>query len=70
MATPLPIKFVIALASLINLSTPNNSASPSTGITFTTAKVEARVIKPLPVTPAAPLDVINKFQVWSYPGQK
>ena len=56
-ATPLPIKLVIARASDINLSTPKSKARPSTGITFIAVKVDAKTIKPLPVTPAAPFDV-------------
>ena len=51
------MKLVIALASDINLSTPNNKANPSTGIKFVAVSVEDNTIKPLPVTPAAPLEV-------------
>ena len=54
---PLPMKLVIALASDINLSTPNNKASPSTGIMLVAVKVDDNTIKPLPVTPAAPFEV-------------
>ena len=57
MATALPVKFVSALASFINLSTPNNNASRLTGITFTAESLDASTIKQLPVTPAAFLDV-------------
>ena len=49
-ATPFPIKFVMALASDMNLSTPNNRANPSTGITLIAVRVVARTRKPLPVT--------------------
>ena len=56
-ATPLPIKFVIARASDMKRSTPNNNAIPSTGIIGNAANVAAKVINPEPVTPAAPLDV-------------
>ena len=47
----------MARASDINLSTPNKMAMLSIGITFKAVSVEARTINPLPVTPAAPLDV-------------
>ena len=63
MATPLPIKLVIALASLINRSTPSSRAKPSTGITFTAVSVEASTTKPLPVTPAAPFEVTIKIPI-------
>lgn len=56
-ATPLPIKLVMALASDIKRSTPNKRASPSIGMTLVADKVEAKITKPLPVTPAAPLEV-------------
>ena len=52
------MKLVMALASDMNLSTPNNKANPSTGIIFVAVNVDDNTIKPLPVTPAAPLEVI------------
>ena len=63
-ATPFPIKLVIARASDMNLSTPNNKARPSMGITpFMAVKVEASTINPLPVTPAAPFEVTIKIPI-------
>ena len=59
-ATALPIKLVMARPSLINLSMPNIKAIAATGICPTAGKVAASTIKPLPVTPAAPLEVSNK----------
>ncbi len=35
---------------------PINKASPANGMSWMTVKVEANATKPLPVTPAAPLD--------------
>ena len=55
---PFPMKLVIALASDMNLSTPNNKASPSTGIILVAVNVDDNTINPLPVTPAAPFEVI------------
>ena len=60
-ATAFPIKLVTDLASLIKRSTPMSKASPSRGMTLIAAKVDAKTIKPLPVTPAAPLLVISKI---------
>src|SRR5690606_21146607 len=56
-ATELPIILVNALASLINRSIPKTIAIDSTGIWPTTGRVAAKIMNPLPVTPAAPLDV-------------
>ena len=54
----------MARASDINLSTPNNKARPSMGMTpFIAVKVEARTINPLPVTPAAPFEVTIKMPI-------
>ena len=50
-ATPLPIRFVIARHSLIKRSIPTSSASDDSGIVGTTANVAASVTKPAPVTP-------------------
>ena len=52
-ATALSVKFVSALASFTNLSTSNNNASRLTGITFTAESVDASIIKPMSVRPAA-----------------
>ncbi|MNG29594.1 hypothetical protein D3C84_1150530 [compost metagenome] len=40
-------------------STPISSARPASGMSWITVRVEARATKPLPVTPAAPLDDSN-----------
>ncbi len=56
-ATPLPTRLVKARASDMNRSIPKISASPATGMVGIAAKVAAKVMKPLPVTPAAPLEV-------------
>ena len=60
-ATPFPIKLVMARASDMNLSTPNKRASPSTGITSIAVRVDASTMNPLPVTPAAPFEVIIRM---------
>ena len=60
-ATALPMRFVIARASLMKRSTPSSSATPSTGTTFIAESVLASTMKPEPVTPAAPLDVIMRI---------
>ena len=60
-ATPLPMRLVMARASLINLSTPRRKARPSTGMRWRAVRVEASTMKPLPVTPAAPLEVIIRM---------
>ena len=56
-ATPLPMMFVTARHSLMNLSMPSTMAMPGTSAGLTTANVAARVTKPAPVTPLAPFDV-------------
>jgi hypothetical protein len=57
-ATPLPIRFVSARHSLMNLSMPSRMASDWIGMSGTIASVAANVTKPAPVTPEAPFDVI------------
>ncbi|MNS98880.1 hypothetical protein D3C72_1332610 [compost metagenome] len=37
-------------------STPINRARPARGMSWITVRVEAKATKPLPVTPAAPLE--------------
>ena len=59
-ATPLPIRFVSARASDMKRSTPRIRASPATGTWPTAESVAARTMKPLPVTPAAPLEVSSR----------
>ena len=56
-ATPLPMMFVKARHSLMNLSMPSRTAMPGTSRGSTTASVAAKVTKPAPVTPLAPFDV-------------
>src|SRR5665213_1678313 len=56
-ATPLPITLVRARHSLMNRSTPKMSAMAATGIVPTAPRVSARVMKPAPATPLAPLEV-------------
>ena len=56
-ATPLPQMLVRARHSLMNLSMPRTMAMPGTRAGFTTARVAARVTKPAPDTPEAPLEV-------------
>ena len=57
-ATALPNRFVMARASLINRSIGNTSTIASTGILpDSVPSVAASVIKPPPVTAAAPFDV-------------
>lgn len=67
-ATPFPIRFVMARHSLMKRSIPTSSASDSIGMPGTACKVAASVTKPAPVTPLAPLDVIiatsNKLSWW------
>ena len=58
-ATPLPIRFVMARASDIKRSIPSNSASPATGTVPIVESVAANVMKPPPVTAAAPFEVSN-----------
>jgi len=57
-ATPLPIRFVIARHSLMKRSMPTSRASDSIGTLGTAVRVAASVTKPAPVTPLAPLEVI------------
>ena len=52
------MKFVIARHSDMNRSMPRISAMPATGTEGTTASVAASVMKPAPVTPAAPFELI------------
>ena len=56
-ATALPMKLVSARASDMNRSMPRMSASPATGTCPTADSVAASTMNPLPVTPAAPLEV-------------
>ncbi|VTY29709.1 Uncharacterised protein [Xylophilus ampelinus] len=56
-ATPLPTRLVSARASDMKRSIPRISASPATGTCPTADSVAASTMKPLPVTPAAPLEV-------------
>ena len=58
-ASPFPIRFVIARASDMKRSIPMSSASPAMGKAGNAASVAASVTNPLPVTPAAPLEVSN-----------
>jgi hypothetical protein len=49
-------------------STPRISAMPATGTAGTTESVAARVMKPAPVMPAAPLDdsmATSSSRIWS-----
>ena len=59
MATPLPIRLVMARASAMKRSMPRMSDSPATGMTLTEASVAASVTNPPPATAAAPFDVSN-----------
>ena len=56
-ATALPIRLVMERASDMKRSTPSSKPSPAIGICGNEASVEASTMKPLPVTPAAPLEV-------------
>ena len=56
-ATVLPMKLVMARASDMKRSTPRIRAMPATGTVPVADSVAARVMNPLPVTPAAPLEV-------------
>src|SRR4051812_29316966 len=56
-ATPLPMRFVSARHSLMNLSMPSRIASDWIGMSGMMVRVAASVTKPAPVTPEAPLDV-------------
>jgi hypothetical protein len=53
-ATVLPIRLVMARASDMNRSMPRSSASPATGMVPVLDSVAANVMKPPPVTAAAP----------------
>lgn len=68
-ATPLPIKLVMALHSLINRSMPINSESDSMGIDGTVAKVAASVMNPAPVTPLEPLKISLPLKEELFAGQ-
>ena len=57
-ATPLPVILVNARHSLMNLSMPRTRAMPGSNSGRTAASVAARVMKPAPVMPLAPLDEI------------
>lgn len=56
-ATQLLIMLVSARASDMKRSMPTSSATPVTGKSGMTERVATSATKPLPVTPAAPLDV-------------
>jgi hypothetical protein len=56
-ATALPIRLVIALASDMNRSTPRSSVRPAIGTAGNAESVAASVMKPPPVTAAAPFEV-------------
>ena len=55
-ATPFPIRLVIARHSLMKRSMPTRMANDSMGTDGTTESVAASVMKPAPVTPVAPFD--------------
>ena len=55
-ATPFPMRLVIARHSLMNRSMPTSKASDWMGIDGTAASVAARVTNHAPVTPVAPFD--------------
>ena len=57
-ATALPAKFVSARASDMNRSMPTIRPTPSTSSGRCDCSAPARVARPAPVTPAAPLDAI------------
>ena len=59
-ATPLPIRLVSARASDMKRSMPRISANPATGTPPTAERVAASTMKPLPVMPAAPLEVSSR----------
>jgi hypothetical protein len=58
--TALPIVLVMARASDMKRSTPRSSTMPATGILPIDASVAASVMKPEPVTPAAPFEVSSR----------
>ena len=55
-----PMRFVMARASDMNRSTPRRSVRPATGMLPTAESVAASVMKPPPVTAAAPFDVSRR----------
>ncbi|MNF02395.1 hypothetical protein D3C80_2015320 [compost metagenome] len=61
-------RLVRARASDMKRSIPISSARPASGISWITVSVEASATKPLPVTPAAPLDdnsmIASMVSVW------
>src|SRR6185312_6999983 len=57
-ATPLPMVLVSARHSLMNLSMPTRMAIDWIGISGTIESVAASVMKPAPVTPDAPFEVM------------
>src|SRR6266478_4426418 len=57
-ATPLPIRLVSARHSDMNLSMPTRMAIDWIGMSGTIERVAASVMKPAPVTPEAPFEVI------------
>ncbi len=57
-ATPLPMRLVSARHSLMNLSMPTRMAIDWIGISGTIESVAASVMKPAPVTPEAPFEVM------------
>ncbi|MCY1185320.1 hypothetical protein D9M73_260860 [compost metagenome] len=67
-ATALLARLVNARASDMKRSMPINKARPASGMSWITDSVEARATKPLPVTPAAPLDdnsmIASMVTVW------
>jgi hypothetical protein len=54
-ATPLPIRFVTALASFMKRSTPSRITGPATGTVWIEESVAASVTNPAPAPPAAEL---------------
>src|ERR1017187_637584 len=67
-ATPLPTRLVSAGISLMKRSTPSSKVMPATGTVPSEESVAASVMKPPPVTAAAPLEVsmstINMVNSW------
>ena len=55
------MRFVNARASDISRSMPTIKTMPSTGIRCVEESVAASTMKPLPVTPAAPFEVIKQI---------
>src|SRR5262245_14287469 len=56
-ATPLPIMFMSARATLMIRSIPRINAMPASGMAGTIASVATSAMKAAPVTPLAPLEV-------------